>query len=265
MKTVTRTTYHERIFRGTTGEPLMLHVRRLRLERAANRLVYTDQSVTRIAFDAGYETLESFSRAFRDMFGLAPSAFRGERRDLAFAAAPSGVHYRAETEGAPISLTYFPGGTTMEPRFETREPMTIAFVRHVGPYAQCEAAWAALCGWAGPKGLLGPRTLFIGRSYDDPEVTPADRIRYDACISLDREAQPEGLVGVDALPGGEYAVFRHQGSYSKLAEAYARIMGGWLPQSGRELRDEPSLELYLNDPHATPEDELLTNVYVPLA
>jgi len=50
--------YHfHRIFRGMVGESLMEHVRRLRLERAAHRLKFTDTSVTNIAFDAGYETL----------------------------------------------------------------------------------------------------------------------------------------------------------------------------------------------------------------
>src|SRR5205085_6955962 len=69
--------YHfHRIFRGMVGESVMEHVRRLRLERAAHRLKFTDQPVTRIAFDAGYEAHEAFTRAFGAMFGTAPSQFR---------------------------------------------------------------------------------------------------------------------------------------------------------------------------------------------
>ena len=61
--------YHfHRIFRGMVGESLMEHVRRLRLERAAHRLKFTDSPVTRIAFEAGYETHEAFTRAFRALF-----------------------------------------------------------------------------------------------------------------------------------------------------------------------------------------------------
>ena len=59
-------TFHfHRVFRGLVGEtPLELH-RRLRLERAAQQLCTTHDAVTTIAFAAGYETHEAFTRAFR--------------------------------------------------------------------------------------------------------------------------------------------------------------------------------------------------------
>src|SRR5438552_3450011 len=73
--------YHfHRLFRGMVGESVMEHVRRLRLERAAHRLKFTDQPVTRIAFEAGYETHEAFSRAFRATFEQSPSQFRESHR-----------------------------------------------------------------------------------------------------------------------------------------------------------------------------------------
>src|SRR5580704_17212537 len=65
--------HFHRIFRGMVGESVKEHIRRLRLERAAHRLKFTDLPVTRIAFEAGYETHEAFTRAFGSMFGLAPS------------------------------------------------------------------------------------------------------------------------------------------------------------------------------------------------
>ncbi|HRX85905.1 MAG TPA: AraC family transcriptional regulator, partial [Phycisphaerae bacterium] len=45
--------HFHRIFRGMVGETVMEHVRRLRLERAAQRLRQGDQPVTRLAFEAG--------------------------------------------------------------------------------------------------------------------------------------------------------------------------------------------------------------------
>ena len=45
--------HFHRIFRGMIGETVQAHVRRLRMERAAYRLKYSDQAVTRIAFEAG--------------------------------------------------------------------------------------------------------------------------------------------------------------------------------------------------------------------
>ena len=68
--------HFHRIFRGMLGEtPLELH-RRLRLERAALQLATQTTGVTVIAFDAGFETHESFTRAFQSAYALAPTQFR---------------------------------------------------------------------------------------------------------------------------------------------------------------------------------------------
>src|SRR5262249_28966351 len=72
--------HFHRVFRGIVGEtPLELH-RRLRMERAAYQLATSDLTVTRVAFDAGYETHEAFTRAFRQCHGATPSAFRRRAR-----------------------------------------------------------------------------------------------------------------------------------------------------------------------------------------
>jgi AraC family transcriptional regulator len=65
--------YHfHRVFRGMVGESVAEHVRRLRLERAALQLKHTRYSVARVAFDAGYESHEAFTRAFKGAFGESP-------------------------------------------------------------------------------------------------------------------------------------------------------------------------------------------------
>ena len=152
----------------------------------------------------------------------------------------------------------------MDVRIEKIEPMKVAFVRNIGPYEECEVAWKKLCDWAGPRGLFGPKTDMLGISYDNPEVTPPEKIRYDACISVDDTVQPEGEVGIQEIRGGEYAVTTHKGPYGKLAETYSRLFGEWASQSGRVLSSGPCLEFYRNDPGRTPPEELITDIYVPL-
>src|SRR5262245_16370072 len=68
--------HFHRVFRGAIGEtPLELH-RRLRMERAAWSLLQEEAPVTEVAFAAGYETHESFTRAFRLYYHCSPSEFR---------------------------------------------------------------------------------------------------------------------------------------------------------------------------------------------
>lgn len=255
--------HFHRIFRGLVGESVMEHIRRLRLERAVLRLRDTARSILDIALEAGYETHESFTRAFRSQFGLTPSSAR-EGISLTKMEDPlSGVHYQPRGE-IPKFKPLTQGGAEMEMKIVKRQPTRVAFVRHIGPYAECGEAWGKLCAWAGRRGLLGPDTTVIGISYDDPEVTPPEKIRYDACVTVGEEVEPEGEIGVQTLKGGDYAMTVHRGPYEKLAETYGRISGEWAPQSGRVISSDPCLEVYLNDPHRTPPDQLRTEIHVPL-
>jgi AraC family transcriptional regulator len=233
--------HFHRVFRALAGEGVHEHVRRLRLERAAQRLKLQVQPVTQIAFEAGYESHEAFTRAFHAMFGKSPSEFREPGT------------YRPPDYGAPPPI-----------EIKTLPPQAVVFLRHNGPYAQVSATWMRLAMWAGMRGLIGPASRFIGISWDDPEITPAEKVRYDAAITLARPIQPEGEFGVTELAGGDYATLLHKGPYEKLSDTYRQIFGAWLPQSGRELRDVPCFELYLNSPQNARPEELLTLVHVPV-
>jgi AraC family transcriptional regulator len=242
--------YHfHRIFRGMVGESVAEHIRRLRLERAAQKLHQTTQSVTDLAFEAGYETVESFTRAFKNCFGAPPSQYKKS-------------HPTRQRINRPIFQTQ--GDSTMDVQVKQVEPQKVAFVRHIGPYAECAAAWNKLCAWAGPKGLFQPGVQFIGLCYDDPDITPAEKIRYDACLTIDQDIKPEGEIGVQTIEGGLYAMATLHGPYTGLSDLYAQICGQWIPAGGYEIRSLPSFEVYLNSPEETPEEELLTDVYVPI-
>ncbi len=91
-----------RVFRRFVGEAPGEMERRLRLERAAHALRATAQDVTGIAFDAGYDSLEGFSRAFRRAYGLAPSRFRALPAPPPSLPGSSGVHYDTRTRGLRV-------------------------------------------------------------------------------------------------------------------------------------------------------------------
>lgn len=242
--------YHfHRIFRGMVGESVAGHVRRLRLERAAQKLKQSRQAIIDLAFDAGFQTAESFTRAFKEQFGIVPSKYRKKGAQIMNQETKKSV--QENNKELTVKVVELP---------EQR----VAFVRHIGPYQDCGKAWEALCMWAGMRGYLQPGIDFIGLCHDDPEVTPPENIRYDACISIDCEIKPEGKIGTQLIAGGLHAVTTHYGSYNTLNETYASLCGRWAPANGYELRSLPSREVYLNSPNETPEDELITDIYVPI-
>ena len=68
--------HFHRIFGAVSGETLNNFTNRLRLEKAARLLRYSDQSVTDIALDCGFSSSATFSRAFRSGYDTSPSQFR---------------------------------------------------------------------------------------------------------------------------------------------------------------------------------------------
>jgi AraC family transcriptional regulator len=253
------------VFGAMVGESVKEHIRRLRLERAAYRLQFGNQPVTGIAFDAGYQTHESFTRAFRTMFGTSPSRYRKRQRERSQVLTPSGVHYLPEgrlESFHPVQR----GGSPMDVRITTLTPTKVAFLRHVGPYRD-EAlgrTWDRLLFWASQRGLVGPRMKLLGIDHDNPHVTPPDKLRYDACLATDQPVEPEGEIGTQEIPGGEYAVVTHQGPYEQLPDTYAQLYGQWLPRSGREPANRPGFQHYRTTPRETLPDDLITDIYVPL-
>jgi len=256
--------YHfQRIFRGMMGESVMGHIRRLRLERAAMHLKFGQESITSIAFRAGFEVLETFGRAFRAHFDCSPSEFRKRHRPIQFPAAASSIHF-GENGQLP---SFGPRGgevETIHVEVKRMPSKRVAYVRHVGPYEACGQAWGELCGWLGQKGLMRPGMEMLGLSHDDPDLTAAEQLRYDACCTVDQEFEPAGNIGKKDIRGGDYAVYRHVGPYDGLSESYKRLFGDWLPTSGREVADAPCVEIYFNDPESTPPAELETDILIPL-
>lgn len=245
--------HFHRIFHAHVGESLAQYIRRLRIEHAAGSLSRTDRSIIEIAFECGYESHEAFSRAFKRQFSCSPKTFRKEHRLV------------VEKELFKPLLGEVVEEVVMDVRIEKIEPQRVAFIRHVGPYDQVGNVWEKLCLWAAPKGLLGPGIKMLGISYDDPSITDADKLRYEAAITVDDSIAAEGEVGIQTIYGGEYAVVTHQGAYTKLSESYNWLYRKWLKESKREPAHAPCFEWYINDPESTPEDELLTDIYLPLS
>ena len=231
--------HFHRIFRGMTGESVMEHVRRLRLEQAAQKLRFSDKQVVEVAFDAGYESHEAFTRAFSARFGLSPTSYRKAQK-------PAGSADVADV------------------RLEDFGPKRVAFLRHVGPSNEVAPAWQKLMSWAGWRGLIRSAPMLLGIVYDSPDITSEAKLRYDAAMVVGEDVHGEGEIGIQEITAGQYAVLLHIGPYSNINQTYDRLFGDWLPSSGCEPASIPAFERYLNTPYDTAPENLRTDIYVPL-
>jgi len=89
-----RTQFH-RLFRAVVEETPAAMRRRLLLERAGYQLAHTGMSVTDVALDANYGSLEAFTRAFRKAFRNSPSLYRRMRDAHFHLPASNNIHFFA--------------------------------------------------------------------------------------------------------------------------------------------------------------------------
>ncbi|MEM9160304.1 MAG: AraC family transcriptional regulator [Verrucomicrobiota bacterium] len=244
--------HFHRIFRAFVGESVASHVKRLRLERAATHLSHSKRTVLDIALDAGFESKSSFAKAFKKRFKMAPGVFRRS----------GNVQITPNRKIKLIMQT-----KTIEPQvIEEFEPVSVYYVRKQGPYKEsAEQAFGALMPFLYGNGLVTGDMRCFGISADDPNITEADKLRYEAAATVEIEHAVEGEVQRKDIGGGRWARFLHKGSYETLVETYNAIFSGWLPESGEELRDAAPMEEYLNrDPRKTKPENLRTLIYVPV-
>jgi AraC family transcriptional regulator len=266
--------HFHRVFRGMLGETPLELSRRLKLERAAYRLLQDEEPIIELAFGAGYETHESFTRAFRSRYGCSPSEFRASRaRDPASTcvgpfrpqlAAQSGIHY--QPGAAPLEIQYLKGASIMDVEIKQMPELRVATLRHVGPYNRISRAFERLHQIAGKQQLFGPDSAMLAIFHDDPETTPPSELRSDAGLVVSANASIPGELAEQRLPAGRYARTVHRGPYEQLGDSWSRFMGEWLRTSGQRMVEKGlAYELYRNTPADVPKDELITELYLPLA
>jgi AraC family transcriptional regulator len=156
--------YHfHRVFTAVVGEAPGEMCRRLRMQRAAWQLCYTDASVTAIALGAGLGSSQAFAKAFRRHYGCTPGAFRRDK-------GKNGHLDRKEGHAWQGALPYAEGHSSARSNTMNTVEMdarTLAYIRVTGPYGEgYDAVCHRLHQWAAPRGLEGGEWIFI--YHDNP-------------------------------------------------------------------------------------------------
>ncbi len=147
--------------------------------------------------------------------------------------------------------------------------LTLAYIRHVGPYAGDEALFKdlfeRLFRWAGPRNLLNfPQTKMLTIYHDNPEITDEDKLRISVCITVPEGTKVDGEIGKMTIPAGKYGIGHFELNTDEFGEAWNALYSGWLPESGYQPDDRPCFEMCLNDPKDHPEHKHIVDIYVPV-
>ena len=244
--------HFHRIFKSIKGETVKDYLLRIRLEKSAFLLMKSDKPINEIAYECGYSSPETFTRAFRAYFSISPSQYKSEVKEK------SDYKREANKKISFESLQLKP------PKIVEKADLNLAYIRHQGRYEEVGKSFKQLIKWASKQLLLKWIPTTIGIVYDDPNLTAEEHLRYDACILLSREIKPEAEIGYKQIKAGRYAVFRYKGPYEELSRVYDYIYYKCLFEYDWELRDAPSLEWYIRSPLFFRPKDLVTDIYLPI-
>jgi AraC family transcriptional regulator len=232
-------THFYRIFRGMTGESVKDYMRKRRLSQSAVDLLTDDKRILEIALAYGFESQETYSRAFAKQFGLAPGRYRKNRNHI--------VLYERLNVGQPLpqgpispAVTPVQVKTVYKKAFQVRGLQT-----SVKPGSDSiNELWHSFNTRRVEIDGLPVTEPCLGICEYYPDITDDDDFTYLAGVEVDpSRLVPSGMVS-RTIPGAKYAVFVRDDTGYPLKDIYAYIYGVWLPQSGCEPAERDTLECY---------------------
>lgn len=108
-------------------------------------------------------------------------------------------------------------------RVETIPNYRIAYMRRVGPYGtENGVVMENLKKWAMEKELL-KSTILFAIPQDNPETTPPENCRFDACIVISEDYQLDPYIHEAELIGGTYFIYVIEHTAEAIQKAYTNI------------------------------------------
>lgn len=246
--------HFQRVFSIVCGFTLGDYIRMRRLSLAGSELASSDIRVIDAALKYGYDTPESFSRAFTRFHGVSPSlAKQGGAALKSF---------------SPLSVKLsLDGGSTMNYRIETKDAFQLICkkkripgsaelsLEEIAPFWQAcieDGTIEALCGYI-PEDNIFPNCIVgasFGKDAKDAEYPYAIGAHYNG-----KPVTDEGLT-VEEIPAHTYVVFPCVGKMpDAIQNLYQRICSEFFPASeyqpcgGTDFEAYPSAEV--DDPNYT--------------
>lgn len=231
--------YHfRRMFSFLSGMSLGEYIRNRKLSNATFDLLHGGLSVTDTAFKYGYESVDGFSRAFRDWAGISPSEVKKNNTLKSFPKLSFQLTVR--------------GGMDMEYKIEKKEAFRIVGVSKRVPI-QFEGENPEIMKLAQsitPEQREKMRSLanmepyqVVNASYNFDDGWQEEKGSLDHMIGF-LTTKESGFDGLDVVevPALTWAIFSCRGEFPKvMQDTMAKIAAEWLPSSDYEFVDAPGI------------------------
>ena len=252
--------YHfHRQFQALFGINVGDYIKQLRLKKASYLLAYRcEVRILDVALVSGYQSAEAFSRAFKASFEQSPSHFRLQPqwpfwfKKYQWLTTLRNEQMKKDKTQIEVNIIEFN---------ETK----VAILAHRGAPELIGNSIVKFIQWRKANKLPPKISATFNLVYDDPDNTPSAQYRFDLCAVIQADVKENDFgVNTGVIPGGRCAVFRHIGPDEMLRAGIEYLYEQWLSDSGEQLRDFPLYFQRVSFFPDVPEEQMVTDVFLPL-
>lgn len=234
----------QRLFKRFFNETISHYQKRLKLENAYKKLVYTTESIKSIAYNVGYENQSSFNKAFLKYFKIRPSVARKNRELLFENFIQQSDTYRDKID---YTLVHLPVKTVYYKLLITDNYSNQAINK----------LWDSINLDISDDN----NTNYYGLILDQPLISGKTKCRYEACIDSPQnntEYLSKNIFGM------KYLKFVHSNEFDLIEDTYRQIFYHWIYQFNHEIDNSPIIEHYTKDRNNQNKDGYITHIYIPI-
>lgn len=234
----------QRLFKKFFNETISNFKKRLKLENAYKKLVFTNESIKNIAYDVGYETQSSFTKAFINHFKITPSEARKKKEFLFESFIQQNESYKKNID---YEIVHMPSKVVYYKMIITNNYRNDAINR----------LWDSIDMEINDSLNINHYGIIL----DQPLISSKTKCRYEACLDI-LQSSPEYLT--KSIFGMKYLKFIHLDEFDLIEDTYRLIFHNWIYHLNYEIDNSPIIEHYIKDKEVQNKDEYRTEIYVPI-
>lgn len=251
--------YHfHRYFSAVMGETIGSYIRSRRLTQAAWDLIHSDKKVIDIALSLYFQTAESFTRAFKDRYGMTPTEYRRNGINVL-------IGNRQPAQMLDHTVITYAGPEPEIVMVPDIYMMGISFQTTINGN-ESRAVWQQFNRQI-PAGLLSNRRYGVYEAENNcsSDIFSADsKTTAFVGVEIMKNCSVQKSMKMKKLCGGQYAKFIHKGTVDTLLQTYQYIWGVWFPKSGFELADRDDFECYTERFTGAGDEKSQIEIYFPV-
>jgi AraC family transcriptional regulator len=250
--------HFQKIFTQVTGESPKRFVIRFRLENSAHYLIaHRHKTVSEIALDSGFASVSTFSRAFKNYFGISAAGLR----DLPHR------NYNAlrQSINANRNTNFFVNKHDAQNRRKNLKitvnkipSFQVAFMN--APFSntiKIQDNYKKIIQLGDAHGIYASNTKFIG-------VINPHAWLYQTAISFSSHQLPFKDMSTMEIEGGKFAVCKIKGDTQEIFHAFDAFYENWLPKSAYRIKGHFAFEILLQNPLRKSYTKIERELYIPI-